>query len=397
MAATEALQLAIAAHKDGRLLEAETGYERILHDHPAEPNALNFLGMLRFHQEKPDEAIELLRRSVAAMPDNPHGRVNLGNLLLSRGDLAGALASFEKAVELAPDLALAWYNLGVALRRSNRLQDAVNAFYKAVHIDPSYTLAHDSLALLLYLLARLPEAVEIYRRWLEVEPDNAIARHMFAAMSGEGAPARAGDEYVKLVFDHFAETFDRNLAELGYRAPQLLTDALAERLGTRGQLDILDAGCGTGLCGPMLRPKARSLVGVDLSSGMVSKARPRKVYDELVVQELVEFMHTRPKAFDAVLSADTLVYFGSLGEAIGAARGCLRPGGFLAMTLESLQDGPPGLGFRLQPHGRYSHAQWYVRDVLAAAGFRDVVIGADTLRSEGGKAVAGHIVTAVAL
>ena len=36
---------------------------------------------------------------------------------------------------------------------------------------------------------------------------------------------------------------------------------------------VLDAGCGTGLCGPLLRPYAKRLVGVDLSSGMLERAR----------------------------------------------------------------------------------------------------------------------------
>ena len=36
---------------------------------------------------------------------------------------------------------------------------------------------------------------------------------------------------------------------------------------------ILDAGCGTGLCGPLLRPLAARLVGVDLSEKMVELAR----------------------------------------------------------------------------------------------------------------------------
>ena len=39
-------------------------------------------------------------------------------------------------------------------------------------------------------------------------------------------------------------------------------------------LDVLDAGCGTGLCGPLVAPYARRLVGVDLSEAML--ARPAR-------------------------------------------------------------------------------------------------------------------------
>lgn len=395
MSVAEALQSAIAAHRERRLGEAEEGYARILREHPSEPNALNFLGMLRFHQGRNDEAIDLLRQSIEAKPDNPHAHINLGNMLMERRDLAGAHEAFVKATDLAPELAIAWYNLGICLRHMQRLQDAVNALYKAIQLDPNYPAAQDALAKLLHFLARSAEAVEIYRKWLANDPENPIPRHMIAAISGEDTPSRAADGYVRLVFDHFADTFDRALAELGYRAPQLLADALGARIGPSAKLDVLDAGCGTGLCGPLMRGLARRLVGVDLSDGMVSKARQREVYDELVVQELCEFMRSRPGEFGVVLSADTLCYFGALGEAMAAARGALREGGILGFTLEALQENKPGTGFHLEPHGRYSHAEWYVRDVLCASGFTDVQIGAETLRLEGGKEVAGHVVTAV--
>jgi predicted TPR repeat methyltransferase len=53
-----------------------------------------------------------------------------------------------------------------------------------------------------------------------------------------------------------------------------------------GRCVALDAGCGTGLCGPLLRPYASELTGVDLSAGMLDRARPRQVYDHLEKGEL---------------------------------------------------------------------------------------------------------------
>ena len=95
---------------------------------------------------------------------------------------------------------------------------------------------------------------------------------------------------------------------------------------------MLDAGVGTGWCGPQLRPYARRLVGVDLSPDMLRKASERqaggrKIYDELAEAELTAFMRARPAAFDLIVSADTLVYFGALDEVLQAAAGSLRAGG----------------------------------------------------------------------
>src|SRR5256885_7102352 len=90
------------------------------------------------------------------------------------------------------------------------------------------------------------------------------------------------------LFDKYAENFDQHLqGKLEYRAPELLVDAIA---ATKPQkpLDILDLGCGTGLCGPLLRPMASTLCGVDLSPAMIEKCKARGVYDRLELCELVQ-------------------------------------------------------------------------------------------------------------
>jgi predicted TPR repeat methyltransferase len=137
---------------------------------------------------------------------------------------------------------------------------------------------------------------------------------------------------------------------------------------------------------------ARRLVGVDLSKSMVEKARARAVYDELVVEELSQFMRSRPNTFDVVASADTLVYFGALEEPLVAARQCLHPGGILVFTVERLDPAVSGGPYRLETHGRYSHAEGYVREVAAGAGFTAITSETQVLRRERGKDVVGHLV-----
>jgi len=236
--------------------------------------------------------------------------------------------------------------------------------------------------------------VGAYRDWLDREPDNPVPRHMLAACGGEAAPPRADDAYVRDVFDRFAESFDEQLLKnLDYRAPQILVDALDGVLGVPAHaLDVLDAGCGTGLCGPLIRPHARRLDGVDLSGGMLEKARLRGGYDELVVAELTAYLQSRPEAWDIVLSADTLVYFGDLAEVLAAAHAALRAGGWMAFTLEALDDAAGRS--ELSSSGRYRHARSYVEQTLGAAGFVEVRMAASALRKEVGKPVAGWVVLA---
>src|SRR5262249_51635699 len=155
------------------------------------------------------------------------------------------------------------------------------------------------------------------------------------AMSGQNAPHRASDDYVRKLFDDSAETFESNLEQLDYRAPQAVAQALTVRADGKFPT-VLDGGCGTGLCGPLIRALCWHLVGVDLSEKMIEQAQARECYDELIASELTAFLHWRVRAFDAVVSADTLVYFGALDELFAAASDSLRERGLLIFTLEAL-------------------------------------------------------------
>jgi len=390
----ETLQIAMDAHRAGRLDDAEAGYLQCLAAQPTDPDALHFLGLLRLHQNRPDEAIELVTRSVAVLPTNPHAWNNLGNLLLNAGRDDEAIAAYERAANLAPDMVQAIYNLGVILRRRRRVDDAITTFMRVIAANPSYTPAYENLASLLYRMGRTDDVATVYRRWLEVDPDNPIARHMAVATSGGEAPDRADAEYLTSTYDEFADSFDFSLKRLDYAAPQLIASALGEHVDFgRRSLDILDAGCGTGLCGLLLRSTARTLVGVDLSRAMLEKARQREIYDELVQGDLCEFMRSRPLTFNVIVSGDTLIYFGALDEPFTAALDALRPGGVLAFTLEVAPPGSPEDRVLLD-NGRFAHARSYVEERLATAGFDTTQIENAVLRKEVGRNVDGLLVLA---
>ena len=119
---------------------------------------------------------------------------------------------------------------------------------------------------------------------------------MLAACTGRDVPARASDGFVEGTFDSFAASFESKLAKLSYRAPALVAAMLEDAgLEPAKSLDVLDAGCGTGLCGPLVAPYARRLTGVDLSAGMLAQAREKNVYDELVKSELTAYLRDSPE------------------------------------------------------------------------------------------------------
>lgn len=376
-----------------RLPEAILAYAQALEFDPSDGATHYNLGNALADQARHESAIGCYRRALECGLDDPRVESRLGTSLLNLGRPGEALAHYRRAIEADPTVAEEWFHVGLALEMLRRHDEAAESYRRSVELHPESNTAREGLARALYSAGRAEAALMVYRDWLEHDPGNPIARHMAAALSGDATPDRADDGYVRTLFDGFAANFDRTLARLDYRAPQLLSDLLKERLGAKaGPFDILDAGCGTGLCGPLFKPHAGTLVGVDLSPEMLRQAERRGVYDELHAAELTGFLNEHPDRFDLFVAADTLIYFGGLAPVLSAAATALRPNGRLLFTLERLDEAEGEA--RLNSHGRYAHSEAYLRERLTHAGFAVESIATETLRREGGIPVAGIVVCA---
>jgi predicted TPR repeat methyltransferase len=426
----DALKLAIAMHRDNQLDNAETLYRRILELLPAHPDALHFLGLLERQRGHSREATELMRKAVAAAPDYGSAHVNLGNLLFEVADFKGSewhlrraleldpkdaralnnlgnlayvsgrtaegMAAFEQALKIAPDFAMPYEGLGRVYLGKGDIPTAYAFLRKAVTLDPQLSQSKQFLGQALFELGRQGEAEQLYRDWIALEPDNPIPRHLLSTVCADESTPRASDEFVRRTFNNFAPTFDVHLQRLEYRAPQLVVEALQRTAFDSTQAPtVLDAGCGTGLCGELLRPLAGRLEGVDLSSGMLNQAREKGNYDELSEDELTRFMTGRPMRYHAITCADTLCYFGSLEPVVAAAAIALQPGGSFVFTVEEANSDEARDPYCIRPSGRYAHTERYLREVLAGAGLSADSISRSWLRMESGHKVDGLIAVAV--
>lgn len=412
-----------------RELKAASGIlETIVENAPDHPGALNALGVARFHMDGPAAAATFLKQSIVRVPDHAGMHNNLGNAYVEMGDLEAAVESYDRAIEIDPGLADAYCNLASLMKHAGNPEFAEKLLRKAVDIHPEFGLAHQNLAAILlddgrareaidhfwkatvhmpdkavpahflalaYWFAGLKDlAVDFVKKWADANPDDPQAQHMRASMTGEHVPERASDLYVRRLFDAFAGSFDAKLESLDYKAPELVAEAFATAAGRpSGTLTILDAGCGTGRCGQYLKPFASSLHGVDLSGRMLVRANKLNIYDDLVQGELTAYLEERPNSYDAVVSADTLCYFGRLDAFSAAATGALRSDGFLVFTVEALAEGVED-DFRLAVNGRYAHSERYVRACLEATGLTIDDCRRVHLRNENMEPVIGLLVTA---
>ena len=209
-----------------------------------------------------------------------------------------------------------------------------------------------------------------------------------AALKLDGNP----DE-IKSFYEDWSETYNSDTTKAEWIGPGIVARLLQQFLPDT-EARLLDAGCGTGLCGPVLRPISTRLIGVDLSSMMLERAKKLDRYDQLVEAELTGYLEQHHKSYDLIVAADTFNYFGALPALLEAAASALKESGRLIFTLEHSEDADATDGYQLNPNGRYSHQEDYVKTCLADQGLDITCLTRATLRKEKDQPVAALVISA---
>jgi predicted TPR repeat methyltransferase len=381
----------------------------------AELHHLRAVALLKL--KRAPEAITAARAAIERKPDHASAHHHLGVALRATGATAEARQALHKAVEVDPAFARAWHGLGVMEAEEGKLEAAAEMFRRAIEAKPDYSAAAQALTQVLTRAGRAEEAHVILkeaafraaRRAASPAPQaagstsDAIA-DLEAKLTPEGRasqmhyalatllnvfpPAQSPASGVTKLFDDYAERFDKHLGKLDYRVPEMLAAAVAETRPDR-LLDVLDLGCGTGLCGAALRPLARGLHGVDLAPAMIAKSAERGVYDELTQGEMLGALRAHaPATLDLIVATDVLIYVGDLAPVFEGAADALRPGGLLAFSVEA----SAGDRYHLQPTRRYAHSQPYVERLARIYGFNVERFDTIPVRMEAGRRLAGYLV-----
>lgn len=316
------------------------------------------------------------------------------------GHYAEAEALYNLILQASPENATAMHGLSIALCQQGHAHgdahQAAQYYCRAIIANQKNIKSSILLGMSYSSLGRIEEAADVYYQWLQKEPGNPIAAHFYAACSGNNIPERASNSYIENTFDEFSSDFDEHLTDsLSYKVPQLIGELLARNFMPQGNLHTLDAGCGTGLCGAVLAPYSARLTGVDLSSGMLAAAKNLAIYDALIKEEITDFLFKNHQAFDMVVMADTLIYFGSLIKIFSATSQALNTGGLFIFSVENGGEGTHTTGSQLNYNGRYSHSKNYILDTLQNNGFSLLSIAPHTLRMELERPVDGMLVMAV--
>lgn len=413
--------------------QAEKLCRKILKKDSENYTVLINLANVLFIKKKFAEALSFYQKADVIKPGYYPIKINLANTYLETENYDAAVRYANEALALDSQSCLAWNILGNALLEKEEYPAAADALEQAEKLDSSDPWLYNSLSrvyqqtadyakalkagwqavelssgedsqqinfgYLLYETAMENNTAEVKdyaRRWLKNYPENKIALHMGNAVINEQKIERANDDYLQNIFDIFAPDFEQVLSSLDYQTPQQIGGFLEQfyAADSHPKLKILDAGCGTGLCGKYLKKYAGffSLSGVDLSPEMLKIAKAKKLYNRLYCQELNAFLSGRKKTYDLVVSADVLTYFGSLDSLFKNLFSVLKKSGRVIFSVTANEQNDED--YFLHISGRFQHHETYIKRLLQDNGFIFEKQERVRLRKEGELEVWGWIFAA---
>lgn len=359
-------------HKSGRVVEATRHFALAFQINPKDAKVAFNLAVGLSAQNQFKHAVPVYREAIALDPSYADAQSGLAFTLTQLAEYGAAEQHYAEALKLDPLHFEARVNLALALVDQGRVVEAFDHAQILSRAETATGFPHKSFGILL-ARAGCPDGAKLcFENHLTRNPDDRDEIAMLLASVGGELPARATDRQISHLYTSRAGGWDNGASGAnGYQGHRLVAAALLQLMPH--PLDtVVDAGCGTGLVGELLRTKCRHLIGVDMSEPMLAQARQKSVYDELHQGDLVAYLNDHPQSCDVIVSAATLIHFGDLDGVFAAVARCLRRGGLFVFTAFPNDDDPDAVAIGtlngLAQGGCFRHGADYISRMAARHG-----------------------------
>lgn len=283
-----------------------------------------------------------------------------------------------------------FYNLAVIYMDMQRHAEAINYFKEVLSKEPKHLATLMNLGSIYLSTRNQSAAIEAYERAWELSDDKAQIEHILSALKQETPAAKPPTDFVANLFNNYAPRYDEHLTNyLKYKVPEQINTMLEHStVLDQAPLLVVDAGCGTGLSAPLIKPYCKHLIGIDLAADMLRLAAEKKLYDELIEDDLCHALENLEQQ-DLVIAADVLSYFGDLQPPFAAAAHCLKQGGYFIFSVEKCSNDPR---YKLRKTLRYAHHSDYIKEAAEQTKFELCDINNSVIREDHGRAIEGYIV-----
>lgn len=161
--------------EEGKILEAEKSYKRLIEIAPNQPQAYTFLASLYSEQGFNNKALPLIQKAIELSPDSGNAYIILARIYLHKKDYKEAIATFQKAISLAIPNAKLQHELALTIFYAGDLEEAEKEMRKAVDLDPYFVEAKVNLARVLQKQGKSDQAQSLLEEALKLDPNDADA------------------------------------------------------------------------------------------------------------------------------------------------------------------------------------------------------------------------------
>lgn len=262
--------------------------------------------------------------------------IEIGLYHFYKGNISDAKLRFYLINIFYSHLPIAWYNIGRCHFALGNTDKAYYYLMKAFKLDNN----HEET---LYYIKKMKNPAEI-----ENLPKNLIKQY----------------------FDYTGEYFVEHwLIARQYRGHELIHMAITKVFSNNlTALDILDLGCGTGICGYFFKVNnvGRYITGVDISNRMLNIARGccikgKSVYNELIHTEITDFLRQEKNCqYDVIIFAEVLHYLSDFQLELELAKRSLKKRGVIVCLVRRKET--EGIDF-INRGDYFRHSESYVKNV----------------------------------
>jgi len=178
-------ELGFSLLEAGQVADAEGCSRQALTQQPDHADALHLMGVVAFHKQQYDHAVEWIAGAIRQAP-KPEYLLSLGNALQQSGRLEEALKAYDRGVMFKPEDAELWKSMGNVLVKLERSDEAVLSFQHALKFNPRHLEAASACAQLLFDLKRYDEALTYFNQSDEIEPGR-VALYQMRGLCRAGA------------------------------------------------------------------------------------------------------------------------------------------------------------------------------------------------------------------
>ncbi len=171
--ALEKMADALARQQSARLPEIVS---RVLRLEPENAKGLYHLATIRLYQNRLDEAIQLVKRSLEHDSKDVRARNLLAIAYGQTFQLQLAETEFKRAIEQEPDDSTSYNNYGVFLLDHEKVAEARHQFQKAVSVNPEDAQGFAGMGETFRREGSLRQARNWYRKALQIDPNHPIAK-----------------------------------------------------------------------------------------------------------------------------------------------------------------------------------------------------------------------------